>query len=363
MINNYNIKSRLIKNVNGLDINILENNIKKKSDNVILLLHGFPEIAFSYRYLMLLFEELGYYCIAPDQRGYGQTKVKIKKKPNAFSVLNLTKDISILMHRLNIDKYHLIGHDFGAYISSYLCLLYPKNILSLTLMSMPFSGPPNLKNISNMAKINKKLRSLEPKRKHYQYYFSSYGANENIMKCKQGLESFLRSYFHFKSFDYKENKPYKLKSFTAQEISKMPEYYIMKLNLGMAQTVKKYAPTKKEILTCKWLNNIDLKHYVKNFNKSGIKKPLYWYRVMLSKKEKLKIIRLNLPKSINVPSIFISGIADWGIYQKPGELEKMENVFLKNYFGRFIVKNAGHWVQQEQPNKTFELVIKFLKRL
>ena len=79
MINNYNIKSRLIKNVNGLDINILENNIKKKSDNVILLLHGFPEIAFSYRYLMLLFEDLGYYCIAPDQRGYGQTKVKIKK--------------------------------------------------------------------------------------------------------------------------------------------------------------------------------------------------------------------------------------------------------------------------------------------
>ena len=84
---------------------------------------------------------------------------------------------------------------------------------------------------------------------------------------------------------------------------------------------------------------------------------------MLSKKEKLRIIKLNLPKSIYIPSIFISGSADWGMYQKPGDLEKMENVFLKNYYGRFIIKQAGHWVQQEQPNKTFDLIIKFLKKL
>ena len=83
---------------------------------------------------------------------------------------------------------------------------------------------------------------------------------------------------------------------------------------------------------------------------------------MLSKKEKLRIIKLNLPKSIYIPSIFISGSADWGMYQKPGDLEKMENVFLKNYYGRFIIKQAGHWVQQEQPNKTFDLFLKFLKK-
>ena len=51
------------------------------------------------------------------------------------------------------------------------------------------------------------------------------------------------------------------------------------------------------------------------------------------------------------------------MYQKPGDLEKMENVFLKNYYGRFIIKQAGHWVQQEQPNKTFDLILKFLKKL
>ena len=201
MINNYKLKSKVIKNVNGLNINILENNVEKKNNNVILLLHGFPETSFSYRYLMLLLEKADYYCIAPDQRGYGKTKSRVKETPNSFSVLNLAKDIYCLIKKLNINKYHLIGHDFGAYVSSYLCLLYQKNILSLTLMSMPFPGPPKIKNIDNMKEINQKLALLKPKRKHYQYYFASYGADKNIMKCKQGLKNFLRSYFYSKSFD------------------------------------------------------------------------------------------------------------------------------------------------------------------
>ena len=53
---------------------------------------------------------------------------------------------------------------------------------------------------------------------------------------------------------------------------------------------------------------------------------------MLSKKEKLKIIKLNLPRSIYIPSIFISGNADWGIFQKPGDLEKMEKFFQKLFW-------------------------------
>ncbi len=363
MINNYKIRSKVIKSVNGLNLHILENNVKVKSNNVILLLHGFPEISFSYRYIMLLFEKAGFYCIAPDQRGYGQTQSRGRETLNSFSVLNLARDMSCLMQKLNIGKYHLIGHDFGAYVSSYLCLLNSKNILSLTLMSMPFSGPPILKNINKMLKMNQKLALLEPKRKHYQYYFSSYGAAKNMMECKQGLKKFLRSYFYFKSYDYKGNNPFKLKSFTAKELSKMPEYYIMKFNLGMAQTVKKYSPTKLQVSKCNWLNEVDLGYYVKNYLDSGIKNPLSWYRVMLSQKEKLRIIKLNLTKSIYIPSIFISGSADWGMYQKPGDLEKMENVFLKNYYGRFIVKRAGHWVQQEQPNETFNLIIKFLRKI
>ena len=84
---------------------------------------------------------------------------------------------------------------------------------------------------------------------------------------------------------------------------------------------------------------------------------------MLSSKERLKLIKLNLPTSINTPAIFIAGSADWGIYQKPGELEKMEQKFFKNYHGTKIIKKAGHWVQQEQPKITFETIINFYNNL
>ena len=84
---------------------------------------------------------------------------------------------------------------------------------------------------------------------------------------------------------------------------------------------------------------------------------------MLSRKEKLKIIRLNLPRYTSIPSIFISGSADWGIYQKPGDLENMESFFFKNYFGRIIIDKAGHWVQQERPNETFNAIINFFKKI
>jgi len=82
--------------------------------------------------------------------------------------------------------------------------------------------------------------------------------------------------------------------------------------------------------------------------------------MMLDEKEKKKIINLKLPVRLDIPAIFIAGQADWGIYQKPGEYENM-NKFFTNYFKTFIVDNAGHWVQQENPKKTFTIMNNFYK--
>ena len=54
---------------------------------------------------------------------------------------------------------------------------------------------------------------------------------------------------------------------------------------------------------------------------------------------------MNLSQSSNIPAIFIAGSADWGIFQKPGDLSKMEQKFFTNYYGTNIIKSAGHWVQ------------------
>ena len=81
---------------------------------------------------------------------------------------------------------------------------------------------------------------------------------------------------------------------------------------------------------------------------------------MLDKTEQKKILNLKLPQTLEFPSIFIAGKSDWGIYQKPGEYENMKKFFTNN-FQTYIIENAGHWVQQENPEQTFKIINNFYK--
>ena len=109
-----------------------------------------------------------------------------------------------------------------------------------------------------------------------------------MTSSKQGIFNFLRAYYHFKSFDFKCNFPFKLKNTSSKQLAKMPEYYIMKKNLGMSQTVKKYMPDKLQIKNCFWLTNKDLKVYAESFKKNTFRGPLNWYKMMLDPKERVK---------------------------------------------------------------------------
>ena len=187
-------------------------------------------------------------------------------------------------------------------------------------------------------------------------------ANKNMTYCKQGVFNFLRAYYHFKSYDYEKNKPHELINSSVSQLTQMPEYYIMSNNLGMSQTVKKYMPSQSQIKKCLWLSDNDLKVYADSFIKNSFQGPLNWYKMMLSKKENKNIKNLSLPNYITLPCIFLAGKADWGIYQKPWQLNNMKKLF-KNFYGTTIIENAGHWVQQEQPKKTFEAINNFYKRI
>ena len=131
----------------------------------IVFLHGFPELSYSFRYLMTDLASKGMYCIAPDQRGYGKTTYLSAKEKylSEFSVLNLAKDIFSLLESLNIKKINIVGHDFGSYVSCYFSLLYPDMVNSLVIMSMPFGGPPSKNTLGNfnINSVNKSLLKLE----------------------------------------------------------------------------------------------------------------------------------------------------------------------------------------------------------
>src|SRR3954451_655773 len=138
------IRSRVIDNINGLSMHVLE--AGEADRPCVLLLHGFPELAYSWRKIMLPLAEGGFHVVAPDQRGYGRTTgwdADYDGDLGSFRMTNLATDalglVSSLGHRT---VRAVVGHDFGAPVAAYCALIRPDVFRSLALMSHTFAGPP-----------------------------------------------------------------------------------------------------------------------------------------------------------------------------------------------------------------------------
>ncbi len=136
----------------------------------------------------------------------------------------------------------------------------------------------------------------------------------------------------------------------------------MDLAEGMAETVAPEMPSAAAIAACRWLPDAELKVYSSEFARTGFQGGLQWYRCRTDPRHAAEL-ELFSGRRINVPSCFIAGASDWGPYQKPGDLESMqEQACTQMRFCQFV-DGAGHWVQQEQPEKVSELLIRFLREL
>ena len=242
------VRSRMMVGVNGLDMHFLE--AGRPSDPCLLLLHGFPELSYSWRKVMPTLAAAGNYVVAPDQRGYGLTTGWDDRYDGdlaSFRVLNLVRDAFGLLAALGIEKTAgVVGHDFGSRVAAWSALVRPDVYPAVALMSAPFGGTPALPlGLSRPAydAIHDDLAALERPRKHYQWYYSTRHANRDITKSPDGLHAFFRAYYHQKSADWAANKPYRLSGWTAAELAKLPTYYVMDLAEDMAETVAKEMPS------------------------------------------------------------------------------------------------------------------------
>jgi pimeloyl-ACP methyl ester carboxylesterase len=182
------------------------------------------------------------------------------------------------------------------------------------------------------------------------------------LHAPQGLHAFLRAYYHYKSADWKGNKPFALKARTAEEMSKIPTYYVMDKDKGMAETVAAEMPSAAEIAACKWLTDAELDVYVTEYSRTGFTGALQGYRVRRGSDPKtIAELQTFSGRTIDVPSIFIAGKSDWGVYQTPGAVETMQKSTCTRMVGFHLLDGAGHWVQQEQPEQVRELLIAFLR--
>ena len=361
------VRARILSGINGLDIHVLEAGHETPGRPAVLLLHGFPELAYSWRKVMPALAAAGYHAIAPDQRGYGRTTgwdADFDGDLAAFRFMNLLRDaIGVLFACGHRTAEAVVGHDFGASVAAYAALVRPDIFRRMVLMSAPFSGPPSVPFGPPVAKgpdIHEALAALARPRKHYQWYYSTRPANENMWHAKQGVHDFLRAYYHHKSADWKGNKPFELAGWTADELARMPTYYIMDLAEGMAETVAKEMPSAAEIAGNKWLPDSELKIYSEEYGRNGFQGGLNWYRVRTGGKVSGEL-EVFTGRTVDVPSTFISGRNDWGIYQTPGAIERMQKAACTKMKEIHLIEGAGHWVQQERPDEVNRLLLQFLE--
>ena len=124
------------------------------------------------------------------------------------------------------------------------------------------------------------------------------------------------------------------------------------------KTVASEMPSAAAIAACKWLPDSELRVYAEEYGRTGFQGGLNGYRGSPGDGD----LQIFAGRTLDVPSIFISGKQDWGVYQNPGAVDRLEKTVTTKYQGTHLIDGAGHWVQQEQPEAFSRLLLDFLKR-
>jgi len=134
--------------VNGIKMHIAE----KGEGPVVLFLHGFPELWYSWRHQILALSSQGYHAVAPDLRGYGDTEAPASI--SSYTCFHIVGDLVALIDSLGVDQVFLVAHDWGAIIGWYLCMFRPEKIKAYVCLSVPFlRRHPNVRTVDGMRAV------------------------------------------------------------------------------------------------------------------------------------------------------------------------------------------------------------------
>jgi pimeloyl-ACP methyl ester carboxylesterase len=199
------VRSRIIHVVNRLNVHVLEAGYELPRRPPVQLLHGFPDLAYGWRHLMVLLADSGYRVVAPNQRGFRRTMgwANTYDTPlEAFSIFNQVPDALALVSALGYRRTAMVvGLDLGSPVAAYCALARPDFFPSLVLMSAPFPGPPALAfdtaatgtvpvlPSTGYHNLKAALAALDPPRVIYQPYLSTRQANEDMSHPPQSLHA------------------------------------------------------------------------------------------------------------------------------------------------------------------------------
>jgi len=298
------------------------------SGPLILCVHGFPELWYSWRHQIAHFSARGYTVAALDVRGYGGSS-----KPHeiaAYSIRNLASDVASVIDQLGGGKAILFGHDWGAPIVWSTALLHPDKVRAVAGLSVPCvpRGPVSFIDL---------IKSVYKDRFFYQLYFQQEGVAEAELEAD--VRTGLRKAYFALSGSAPQNKWLEQKPIDAKLLDGMvdPDPF----------------PD--------WMSEKDLQVYVDAFRDGGFRGPLNRYRAQTIDADDMAVFT---GKPVAQPSYFVAGERDPVRAFIPGmDLYANPAIGCTDFRGSLILPSIGHWVQQEAPAEVNKALEGFLRGL
>ena len=310
--------------VNGIDLQLLE--AGDPAQETVILSHGFPEGAYSWRHQLPALAAAGYHVIAPDQRGYGHSSAP--SDVSSYGIRHLTDDLNALLDEAGKEQAVFVGHDWGSMIVWEHARMYPERVKAVVGVSVPLVQWP--------APPIQMLRTVFGENFFYMVYFQDVGPAESELGADPG------------------NTMGKILWGASGEGFALPTGMRPAVGTGFLTNM----PT-PPALPWSWLSAKELRHYAAQFEHSGFFGPVSYYRNMDANYEVTKDLSFD---RIAMPSFFIGGANDPVLVMDPSGLERMSNV-LTDYRGSVMIEGCGHWTQQEKPDQFNEALIGFLHQL
>ena len=296
--------------VNGIALEVFEAG-RQNAGNPIILLHGWPEHAFSWRHQVSVLVDAGYHVIVPNQRGYGNSSHP--SEVIAYDIKHLTDDLVALLDHYEYENATFIGHDWGAMVTWWLTLLHPNRVKQLIALAVPYQVRGERPWIEWMEAF---LGS--------DYYFVHFNRQPGVADSilDKNVHQFLRNLF-------RKNIP-----------PTPPESGMAMINLANAKDPKG-EPVMSEH---------ELAVFASAFKSSGFTGSINWYRNL----DRNWHLLANANPIIEQPSLMIYGEQDL--------IPKFEGLsqFVSNV--EEVSLDCGHWIQQEKPTETNQVILEWLKQ-
>jgi pimeloyl-ACP methyl ester carboxylesterase len=304
---------------NGVELHVLE-----AGEGIpVVLSHGFPELAYSWRHQLPVLADAGCRVIAPDQRGYGQSSRPDKIED--YDIEHLTGDLVGLLDELGEERAIFVGHDWGSMVVSNMALLAPERVAAIVNMSVPFLPRAPMPPVQMM-------RAAMPDNFFYIVYFQEPGVADADLAADPAT-TMRRMLCGVIMREGQTPDPSAMANDGRGFVERMPEPE------GLPD----------------WLREDELDHYIAEFTRTGFTGGVNWYRNM---DRNWSLTERVADAKVEVPSLFIGGRLDPVILMTPPEMTVDQ---LPDHRGTILVDGAGHWVQQEKPDEVNKALIEFVR--